>query len=323
MQDVPGGLVVEEPAMKQLYALAKRLARSSIPVLVCGETGVGKEHVAATLHEASPRAHGPFVSVNCAAIPETLAERELFGHVRGAFSGAVSDKLGVVEASDGGTLFLDEVGELSPNIQAKLLRVLESGELLRVGAVTPRKLDLRIVAATNRDLKQEVAADRFRSDLYFRLGAACLELPRLADRPRDLERLAHSLLASACERLGRPVLAPTPATMAALFDYAWPGNIRELRHAIDYAAASVPDDATAVEPHHLPETIRKRENRRSIAIRLGPIADAVRDLERASMVAALRAAGGVQNRAAELIDMPLRTFVAKLKRFAITRGEWS
>jgi two-component system, NtrC family, response regulator AtoC len=323
-------LVVEEPAMKALYALAKRLARSSMPVLVCGETGVGKELVAAMLHSASPRSKGPFVSVNCAAIPDLLAESELFGHVKGAFTGAVADRLGVIEASDGGTLFLDEIGELSPNVQAKLLRVLESGEVLRIGDLRPRKLNLRIVSATNRDLEREVEAQRFRSDLYFRLGAARLCLPRLAERPRDLERLAHSLLADACARLGRTALELSQPAMRVLFGYAWPGNVRELRHAIDYAAVTVPDAATTVELVHLPDAIRNGNrvvvpavvpSRSSGGVRR--IADEVRDLERASMVEALRVSGGVRNRAARMIDMPLRTFVTKLKRFAIEPREWS
>src|SRR5262249_35243569 len=163
-------ILVADPAMARLYELARRLARSAIPILILGETGSGKELAAATIHASSSRAGGPFVSVNCAAIPETLAESELFRHARGAFSGALAAKPGHLEVASGGTVFLDEIGELSPAIQAKLLRVLESGELMRVGETSPRMIDLRIVAATNRDLPAEIEGGRFRSDLFFRLG---------------------------------------------------------------------------------------------------------------------------------------------------------
>ena len=332
-------IVIGDPAMSQLYELARRVARSSIPVLVYGETGVGKELAAATVHASSPRASGPFISVNCAAIPETLAESELFGHLKGAFSGAVANKLGYLEAATGGTLFLDEIGELPLVTQAKLLRVLESGELIRVGEVHPRKVDIRIVAATNRDLNQEVEAGRFRRDLYFRLGAARLEIPPLRDRPRDLAMLATSFLLDACARLGRSRLEISIPVAIALFRYAWPGNIRELRHVIEYAAAATPDRETTIELWHLPAGLASaaRSARdgapasepsrdQVVPARSGtfrPIADEVRELERARMSEALRASGGVQNRAAELIEMPLRTFVTKLKRYGITPDEWS
>jgi two-component system response regulator AtoC len=331
-------IVIGDPAMGRLYELARRVARSGIPVLVHGETGVGKELAAATVHASSPRDGGPFISVNCAAIPETLAESELFGHVKGAFSGAVANKVGYLEAASGGTLFLDEIGELSLVIQAKLLRVLESGELIRVGEVQPRHVDIRIVAATNRDLTTEIDAGRFRRDLYFRLGAARLEIPPLRDRPRDLAILASLLLREACTRLGRAPLALSIPVAIAMFRYGWPGNIRELRHVIEYATAAVPDRAMEIELWHLPPQLAEaartardgapaREVTRAMPApppgTFRPIADEIRDLERTRMVEALRAANGVQNRAADLIEMPLRTFVTKLKRYAITPGEYT
>ena len=337
-------IVIGDTAMANLYDLAKRIARSTIPVLVRGETGVGKELAAAMVHAASPRAKGPFISVNCAAIPDTLAESELFGHVKGSFSGAVANKVGYIEASDGGTLFLDEIGELSLPLQAKLLRVLESSEVIRVGEVAPRKIDLRIVAATNRDLQREIEEGKFRSDLYFRLGAARLEIPPLSDRPGDLALLSSAFLREACEKLQRPPLELSIASAIALFRHSWPGNIRELRHVIEYASAAVPDGGSAIELWHLPEALaaaarRERDHDQLAPSRsapnLGqpgasvpagtfrPIADEVRELERARMIAALRATQGVQNRAAELIEMPLRTFVTKLKRYGIAPAEWS
>jgi DNA-binding NtrC family response regulator len=334
--------LIADPAMVALYELARRLARSAIPVLVLGETGVGKELAAAAVHAASPRHAGPFVSVNCAAIPESLAESELFGHAKGAFSGALAAKPGRIEIAAGGTLFLDEIGELPLAIQAKLLRVLESGELSRVGEVSARKVDLRIVAATNRDLQREVDAGRFRGDLYFRLGAARLELPPLRERPRDLAVLVTALLREACARLGGTPLALSPGAAIALYRYRWPGNVRELRHAVDYAAAAAPDTATELEVWHLPrelaaEARRERDGATARAApgvpaaapdpaatsAFRPIADEVRELERDRMIAALRATRGAQNRAAELIEMPLRTFVTKLKRYAITASDWS
>ncbi|HEX3758053.1 MAG TPA: sigma 54-interacting transcriptional regulator [Kofleriaceae bacterium] len=361
-------ILVADPAMTRLYELARRLARSAIPILIHGETGAGKELAAASIHAFSARAAGPFVSVNCAAIPESLAESELFGHARGAFSGAATARAGHLESASGGTLFLDEIGELSPGIQAKLLRALESGELTRVGETAPRTADLRIVAATHRDLRREVDEGRFRSDLFFRLGSAWLELPPLRDRPRDLALLARTLLEDACRRFGRPPLALSIAAAVALFRHDWPGNIRELRHAIEYAAAAAPDGAREVEIWHLPVTLAAAARRTRDAElapapaaddpagdlaapddprndapsgkpsgttderlpgpgalpggAFRPIADEVRELERARMVAALRATGGVQNRAAALIEMALRTFVTKVKRYAITPADW-
>ncbi|HEX3481515.1 MAG TPA: sigma 54-interacting transcriptional regulator [Kofleriaceae bacterium] len=355
----PQRILVADPAMARLYELARRLARSAIPILIHGETGAGKELAAAAIHAFSARAAGPFVSVNCAAIPESLAESELFGHARGAFSGAATARAGHLETASGGTLFLDEIGELSPAIQAKLLRALESGELIRVGETAPRIADLRIVAATHRDLRRDVDDGRFRRDLFFRLGAARLELPPLRDRPRDLALLARTLLDDACRQLGRTPLALSAAAAVALLRHDWPGNVRELRHAIDYGAAAAPDGARELEIWHLPTTLAAAARRtRDAGLAAAPvapdpgappdpadappgaagdprpelapvpgggfrpIADEVRELERARMVAALRATAGVQNRAAALIEMPLRTFVTKVKRYAISPSDW-
>jgi len=313
-------ILVADPAMARLYDLARRLARSEIPILIVGETGAGKELAAAAVHAFSRRADQPLVSVNCAAIPDTLAESELFGHARGAFSGAIAARVGYLEAASGGTLFLDEIGELSPAIQAKLLRVLESGELMRVGETSGRTTDLRIVAATNRDLQRDVDDGRFRSDLFFRLGSARLELPPLRDRPRDIASLGATLLGEACRRLGRPPLELSFAAAVAFLRHDWPGNIRELRHAVEYAAASAPDGAGEVELSHLPAALLATPSPRP---EFQPIAAEVRELERRRMIAALRASGGVQCHAAALIAMPLRTFATKVKRYAIVPLEWA
>jgi DNA-binding NtrC family response regulator len=334
-------VVLADPAMVGIYDLIRRLARSTLPILIQGETGVGKELAAAAVHTFSTRAAGPFVSINCAAIPEHLAESELFGHERGAFTGAVTAKQGQLEVGSGGTVFLDEIGELPLAVQAKLLRVLETGELTRVGDVKPRMTDIRIVAATNRDLAAEVLADRFRRDLFFRLGAAQVVVPPLRDRPRDLAMLAHRLFGEACARLHRRPLTLSVAAMQALFLHSWPGNVRELKNAMDYAAAAAPDTSLEVDVWHLPATVKAAVGRAggdpvaaepAAADPAGdgaggtptfrPIDDEIRELERTRMIEALAATGGVQNKAAELIEMPLRTFVTKLKRYAITAADW-
>ena len=246
-------ILLADAAMLRLYGLLERLAKSDLPVLIHGETGTGKELAAAVLHGRSGRRDKRMVSINCAALPESLAESELFGHERGAFSGAVAAKVGLLEAGHGGTVFLDEVGELSLPLQAKLLRVLETKRLLRIGDTRERPVDIRIVAATNRRLEDEVAQGRFRQDLYFRLASAVMVLPPLRERPRELPILARAFLAQACNKLGRDPLLLAPATMDRLLRYAWPGNIRELKNAMDYAAAIVPE--ALVEPEHLPPAV--------------------------------------------------------------------
>ncbi len=345
-------VVMADPAMIRIYDLAKRLARTGFPILIRGETGAGKELAAGALHTFSERS-GPLISINCAAIPEALAESELFGHERGAFSGAVTAKPGQLELGNGGTVFLDEVGDLPLAVQAKLLRVLENQELTRVGDVKVRKTDIRIVAATNRDLERDIEAGHFRRDLYYRLAAGQLVLPPLRDRPREIVVLAERLLAEACVQLQRRPFTLSVAALHALLLHPWPGNVRELKHAMSYAAAAVPDAGTEVDIWHLPPSIetaapggadptpmsltaaRKRVSGQPVAPAaptpapppagggFRAIADEVRDLERRKMVEALIETGGVQNLAAALIQMPLRTFATKLKRYAITADEWS
>ncbi|MFO0579409.1 MAG: sigma 54-interacting transcriptional regulator [Polyangia bacterium] len=249
-------VLIADSQMLRLYALIDRLAHGDLPVLICGETGTGKELAAHALHERSRRASGRLVCLNCAALPETLAESELFGHERGAFSGAVASKIGLIEAAHGGTLFLDEVAELPLPVQAKLLRVLETKKLLRIGDIRERPVDVRIVAATHRDLAQEVARGRFREDLHFRLTGAVLTLPPLRERPRELPLLARRFLVDACERAGRPHLFIAPAALELLMRYRWPGNVRELRNAMEYAATVANDQV--LEPENLPERLLAR-----------------------------------------------------------------
>jgi transcriptional regulator with PAS, ATPase and Fis domain len=221
--------------MREVLELAARVAPLDTTVLVGGESGTGKEFVVRMIHEQSARARGPLVSVNCAALTETLLESELFGHVRGAFTGAVRDKAGLFEVASGGTLFLDEVGEMSPALQAKLLRALQEKEIRRVGGERSIRVNARVVAATNRDLRAEVAAGRFREDLYFRLGAFVITVPPLRDRPEAIPALVHEFVRRAAARFKKPVRTVAPAALTALTRYPWPGNVRELENAVERA----------------------------------------------------------------------------------------
>ena len=246
-----GALIVHDPAMQQLYRLAERIADSAISVLVLGETGVGKEVLAETIHRLSGRASKPFLRLNCAALSESLLESELFGHERGAFTGAVATKQGLLESADGGTVFLDEVGEMPIATQVKLLRVLEARQVMRVGAVKSRPIDVRFIAATNRDLEHEVQLGSFREDLFFRLNGIPLLIPPLRDRPGEIEPLAIAMIAQACKRAKREHLTEfTHDAITLLRTYSWPGNIRELRNVIERALLLCGRGPIALE--HLP-----------------------------------------------------------------------
>lgn len=320
-------VLVADPVTTEVYALVRRIARTGVPVQIRGETGSGKELIAAALHAFSPRAQQPFIAINCASIPESLAEAELFGHTRGAFTGAIGSREGQVEAASGGTLFLDEIADLSLTTQARLLRVLECGEVRRLGDNTSRPIDLRVVCASHKDLRAEVAAGRFRQDLYYRLGGALIELPPLRDRPRDLAVLAAAFIKDACARAGRRILRLTPAAARAIAANPWQGNVRELRHALEYAVATAPDDVRELAPWHLPsgpagEAVAAPRPLAVATRQWQPIAEELAGLERLRMIEALRASAGVQVKAAELIAMPIRTFGTKVRRHAIEPSDW-
>jgi two-component system, NtrC family, response regulator AtoC len=328
-----GTVVAADPEMLRLYGQIERLARTQLPILIGGESGVGKEHAALAVHAWSTRAAGPFVTLHCAALQDALLDGELFGYERGAFLGVVTGKAGLLERADGGTLFLDEVSALSPTAQLRLLRVLEDQRVTRLGGSQERALDIRIVAATSCDLAAEVAAERFRGDLYFRLNGAGVVLPPLRARRIEIAILAQHFLAAACANVQRDIVTLSPAALQRLNAHAWAGNVRELKHAMAYAAALV--DGDRVEPWHLPEAVvePKDEVRASLttlppaapdgtaaeAVRspdsFRPVAEELRALERRRMIEALRATGGVQRRAARLIGMPVRTFTCKLTQY--------
>ena len=318
-------VLVADPAMNRVFALLERLAVAELPVLVTGETGVGKENAAYAVHHWSKR-QGPFIAVNCAAIgPESLVDAELFGYDKGAFTGAMAAKAGLFESAAGGTLFLDEVGELTPAIQAKLLRALEVKKVTRLGETRERAIDVRVVAATNRSLEDEVRASRFRQDLYFRLSGATVILPPLRDRRCEIPLLARAFLADACVRANRERMAITPAAMQVLLTYSWPGNVRELRNTMEYVMAAAPDDT--VEPIDLPERLGGSATLSTTTLasdipvdakaQFRPVAEELKELERRRMAEALAASGGVKTKAAALIDMPIRTFTLKLKQYKL------
>lgn len=229
------GMIGTSAAMKEVYSKIHRVAPTNATVLVLGETGTGKELVARAMHQESPRASHPLVSVNCAAIPDTLIEAELFGHEKGAFTGAASTREGLVAAADGGTLFLDEIGELPLEAQARLLRVLQEGEVRPIGAVESRKVDVRLVAATHRDLAKLAREGKFREDLYYRVNVVQLKLPPLRERGKDILALAETFVKRFCTEMGKPQLALSPEAVQAITTYTWPGNIRELENAIQRA----------------------------------------------------------------------------------------
>jgi transcriptional regulator with PAS, ATPase and Fis domain len=321
--------------MARLFELIDLVARSTIPVLVIGETGVGKEVVSTAIHERSPRASGPLVRLNCAAMPEALLESELFGYERGAFTGAVQSKPGLVEAAHEGTLFLDEIGEIPLSTQAKLLRVLESGELLRLGALKPRSVDVRFVAATNRDLRGLVAEGRFRGDLYYRLDGITIPVPPLRARPADVPRMAEHFLAAAAGRAGRAAPRLSPDVVEVLTKYAWPGNVRELRNVMERAVALCGGGALTVahvvlqaglpiaglpgtrEPPDWVPAAGAPPPRDAASggrlLRLDP------QRERAIIVEALERAGGNQSKACELLGISRRTLLHRLDEHGLPR----
>ena len=308
LERIAGGeepLVGASGPMKDLLALVDRAADSDVPVLVQGETGSGKEMVARALHARSPRARGPFVAVNCGALQEGLLESEIFGHERGAFTGAVAAREGLVEVAEGGTLFLDEIGEMTPALQVKFLRVLQDGEVRRVGSNRVRRVDVRVVAATNRDLKALVAGGGFREDLYYRIGVIPVDVPPLRARPEDIPSLVDHFLGRARRRPGGAA-SVTPRAMAALRAYSWPGNVRELRNIVERMAVLAPGPALDLE--QVPPEIR------APGIPGGPAAGAgyasdlpLAEVERRHILRVLDDCGGNKTRAAEVLGIDRRT----------------
>jgi len=305
--------------MQQLDRLTKLVAASGLSVILFGETGVGKEVMAERIHQGSTRAAGPLLRLNCAALPETLLESELFGHERGAFTGAVKSKPGLMEGAGGGSVFLDEVAELTLPTQAKLLRVIESREVMPLGGLHPRPIDVRFIAAANRDLRDLVEQGTFRRDLYFRLNGITLHIPPLRDRRDEIPRLAQEFVAAAAARLGAPPPVISPAALDALLRHAWTGNIRELRNTMDRAI--VLSQGGRIEPLHLGLLVSPSPTR-SQPLHEGGDAGLRRDVdafERDRILDALKQAGGNQGRAAELLGVSRRTLVSRLSAYGLTK----
>lgn len=321
---VNGELTGRAPAMIELYKEIARVAPSRSTILIYGESGTGKELVAHSLHKHSTRAGQPFIAVNCGALTETLLEAELFGHVRGSFTGAVADRKGFWEEAEEGTLFLDEIGETSPAMQVKLLRALQEGEIRRVGASRAVRVNARVIAATNRDLEKEVKAGSFREDLFYRLSVVTLRVPPLRERRSDIPLLAEHFLGRASESVGRR-LRFSEVALASLTSYAWPGNVRELENAIEYAALHA--RGLEVQAEDLPAKMQTSEVRARTALQPSPLAALYADLvsldelERRYLIYVLDATGGNRTRAAEILCIDRRTLYRMADRFQIKLDE--
>jgi two-component system response regulator AtoC len=323
-RNTPDGVVIAEPSMARMFGFTRRVAATSTTVLILGETGVGKEVVAQQIHAWSARHDRPFVRVNCAALPETLVESELFGHERGAFTGAERRKIGFAEAAHEGTLFLDEIGELSLPVQAKLLAMLENRSIVRLGSTVETPVNVRVIAATHRHLTEEVKKGTFREDLYYRIGVVVIRVPPLRERPSEVTLLAKLFAKrfGSHTGFGEPTIAADAA--AALVAHQWPGNIRELRNAIEHAVLLTEDGV--IRREHLPETVLGSASGASSAAasrpstaRAGGVRAALAEVERASIEEALRAEGGNRTRAALKLGISLRSLLYKLEKYGVGR----
>jgi two-component system, NtrC family, response regulator AtoC len=348
----PAGSLVRNAAMVKIYALVDEVAPTHVNVLILGETGVGKDVLARTVHVRSPRAQAPFVGLNCSALPENLLESELFGYERGAFTGAVTSKPGLLETAEGGTIFLDELGEMPPATQSKFLRVLEERTVRRVGGLKPKPIDVRVIAATNRDLPKDIAQGRFRADLFYRLNGISLLVPPLRDRVDEIALFAAHFMANAAGILNRPTPTLSPETRACLEAYPWPGNIRELRNAIERAVLLargrvitpdlLPPEVTGADRPSAVPVVRPTAQPRpplptwssetpedpllSTATGNHPVVsdssrlqEEVEQLEKARIVEALAKCNGNQTRAARLLGITRRVLINRIERYNLPR----
>ena len=314
-----GNLIGPSPAMQEIFSLIDRIAHTDVAVLIRGESGTGKELVARALHDLGPRSDGPFVAVNCAAIPETLLESELFGHERGAFTDAREQRIGRFEAAGGGTLFLDEVGEIAPAMQGKLLRALQERVIERLGGAHPIPVDVRIVAATNRDLEASIQAGEFRSDLYYRINVVPLAIPPLRQRREDIPLLAEHVLARISTEAGRGKMSLAPEAAELFQGYAWPGNVRELENALERAAAL--SDRDELQAADLPEVVVEGARMATLGeqVRAGRLGfdEAVARFESELLREALESSGWNQTQAAAQLGITRRQLKLKIDRYQL------
>ncbi len=309
-----GRIVGKSPAIAQLHEVLRRVAPTDARVLITGESGTGKELVAEMLHANSPRRNGSFIAINCGAVPRDLQESELFGYVRGAFTGANRDKKGLLESADRGTVFLDEVGEMSPETQVKLLRFFEKGEILPVGSSRARSVNVRVIAATNRDLAEAIRDHSFREDLYYRLKVVAIHLSPLRERKEDIPLLAQALLAELAPKIGSKVHTISPHALEALVDYDWPGNVRELKNVIERALIFA-DDGT-LELEHLPEELFKRPAALSTNREPREIAP-LDEIEKKYILEVLERNGGNKLLTAKQLNIATTTLYRKLRMYGI------
>lgn len=314
-------IISKSPKMQDMFKLIPRIAQSNSNVLITGESGSGKELVATALHNLSHRKDKNFVTINCAAFPEGLLESELFGHMKGAFTGALYNKQGLFEIADGGSIFLDEIGEMPASLQAKLLRILENGIFRRVGGTTDTKVDIRVISATNKDLKEEIAAGRFREDLYYRLNVVPINIPPLRERKEDIPLLIDHFLRKTANK---PKLV-TPEAMRLLIDYPWMGNVRELENVIERVALLTDTDKEEITPADLPSEIARMTGY-TIEIKGIPaitdegidIDKIIENIEKKYLLQALDKAGGVKTEAAKLLNLSFRSFRHRLHKYGIS-----
>jgi two-component system, NtrC family, response regulator AtoC len=309
-----GSMVGRSRQMQGVFELIARIAQTDITVLIEGESGTGKELVARAIHQSSSRARRPFIAVNCGALPESLLESELFGHVRGAFTGAMHNKRGLFEETNGGTIFLDEIGEMSPALQVKLLRFLQDGEIKRVGSNEVLKLDVRVIAATNRRLQQMVNEGQFRSDLYYRLNVIGINLPPLRERPEDVEFLAGHFLRKFAQRMRKPVSDISGKAMQRLREYQWPGNVRELENVLERAVALAADNK--LDTLDLPVAVREPSHTTHVPARLS-----LREVERQHILETVDACNGNYDEAARVLGIGRTTLWRKLKEYGSENGK--
>jgi len=312
-----GEIVGTSPGMREVFALVRKIAPFRSTVLVSGESGTGKELVAQAIHRESDRSARPFVAVNCGAIPENLLESELFGHTRGAFTDAHADRKGLFEEADHGTLFLDEIGELPISLQVKLLRTLQEGEVRRIGATRTLRVDVRVIAATSRELEREVKEGRFREDLYYRLNVLQIRIPPLRERLSDIEPLVRHFIQKTNSRLGTHIVGVESAGLRALQAYEWPGNVRELENAVERAAVLSEGDTLGLDS--LPLSIQRVKNRPELPLNSGDwsLKKAAAQLEQQYIRAALLKTGGNRTQAAKLLELSHRALLYKIKDYGI------
>ncbi len=306
-RSAPTNIIGSAPPMQSVFEIVDQVAPSKATVLITGESGTGKELIANAIHQRSPRANGPFVKLHCAALAESLLESELFGHEKGSFTGAMARKDGRFTMADGGTLFLDEIGEISPAIQVKLLRFLQEHEFERVGGNQTLHVDVRVIAATNRNLREEVARGRFREDLFYRLNVVALEMPPLRDHRSDIPALANFFLDRYAKENGKTFEGITPATLQLLQSYDWPGNVRELENAIERAVVLA--TGPTIEPTHLPAHVRPTATVAGMPAIPG---STMADLERYAILETMKVTGGSTSKAAEILGISTRTIQYRL-----------